>query len=57
MAGSFFRKALNRMIEGGERRAAQHVNSALLRLDDETLKMLGKSREELRRNCATRYFI
>lgn len=55
MAGSFFRNAYNRMIEANERRAARYANTALLRLDDETLQLLGKSREELRRNSTNRY--
>lgn len=52
MANSFFRNAFNRIIEARERQAARYVNGALLNLDDETLKGLGTSRQELRRKGA-----
>jgi hypothetical protein len=55
MANSFFRSAFNRVVEARERQVARYVNGALLNLDDETLKGLGTSREELRRNGATSY--
>ncbi|MFB9951811.1 hypothetical protein ACFFP0_23425 [Rhizobium puerariae] len=55
MATSFFRTVLNRMVEARERQVARYVNGALLNLDDETLKGLGTSREELRRKGATSY--
>ncbi|WP_028735534.1 hypothetical protein [Ciceribacter selenitireducens] len=49
MANSFFRNAFNRFVAARELQASRHVNSALMSLDDETLKSLGTSREELRR--------
>jgi len=55
MASSFFRNAFNRMVEARERQVARYVNGALLNLDDETLKGLGTSREELRRKGASNY--
>ncbi len=55
MANSFFRNAFNRVVEARERQVARYVNGALLNLDDETLKGLGTSREELRRKGATSY--
>ena len=55
MAASFFRNAFNRVVEARERQVARYVNGALLNLDDETLKTLGTSREELRRKGATSY--
>ncbi len=55
MASSFFRNALNRVVEARERQVARYVNGALLGLDDETLKGLGTSREELRRKGAQSY--
>jgi hypothetical protein len=55
MANSFFRNAFNRMVEARERQVARYVNGALLNLDEETLKGLGTSREELRRKGAQNY--
>ncbi|CDZ59800.1 Hypothetical protein NGAL_HAMBI2605_06920 [Neorhizobium galegae bv. orientalis] len=55
MANSFFRNAFNRVVEARERQVARYVNGALLSLDDETLKGLGTSREELRRKGAQSY--
>ncbi|CAN7370404.1 MULTISPECIES: hypothetical protein [Neorhizobium] len=55
MANSFFRNAFNRVVEARERQVARYVNGALLNLDDETLKGLGTSREELRRKGAQSY--
>jgi len=55
MASSFLRNAFNRMVEARERQVARYVNGALLNLDDETLKNLGTSREELRRKGASNY--
>lgn len=49
MANSFFRNAFERVVAARERQASRYVNGALLNLDDETLKALGHSREELRR--------
>lgn len=52
MANSMFRNAMNRMAQAREKQVARYVNGALLSLDNETLKNLGTSREELRRKGA-----
>ena len=49
MANTFFRNAFDRVVAARERQVARYVNGALLSLNDETLKDLGTSREELRR--------
>jgi hypothetical protein len=49
MANSFFRNAFNRFVAARELQASRYVNGALLNLDDESLKALGTTREELRR--------
>lgn len=49
MSKSFFRNALDRISAAREKQARRYVGSALLSLDDETLKALGHSREELKR--------
>lgn len=49
MANSFFRNAYQRFVAARELQASRYVNGALINLDDETLKSLGTSREELRR--------
>ena len=55
MANSFLKNAFNRIVEARERQARRYVNGALLRLDDQSLTALGKSREELRREGASIY--
>jgi hypothetical protein len=55
MANSMFRNAINRMVAAREKQVSRYVNGALLSLDDQTLKGLGTSREELRRKGATSY--
>lgn len=55
MANTFLHNAFNRIIEARERQARRYVNGALLRLDDQTLETLGKSREQLRREGASIY--
>ncbi len=55
MATSFFRNAFNRVVEARERQVARYVNGALLSLDEQTLKDMGTSREELRRKGANSY--
>jgi hypothetical protein len=55
MANSFFRNAFNRVVVARERQVARYVNGALMGLDEQTLKSLGTSREELRRKGATSY--
>lgn len=55
MSTSFFRTALNRLTAAREMQARRYVGSVLLTLDDETLKSLGHSREELSRNARSSY--
>lgn len=55
MANSFFRDAYQRVVAARERQASRYVNGALLNLDDETLKAMGTSREELRRKGVNSY--
>jgi hypothetical protein len=55
MANSVFRNAINRMVAAREKQVSRYVNGALLSLDEQTLKGLGTSREELRRKGATPY--
>lgn len=55
MSTSFFRTALNRLTEAREKQARRYVGSVLLTFDDETLKSLGYSREELSRSARTSY--
>ncbi|MBC7150281.1 MAG: hypothetical protein KJ670_19115 [Alphaproteobacteria bacterium] len=52
MANSFFRNAFNRFVAARELQASRYVNGALMNLDDEALKSLGTTREELRRKGA-----
>ncbi len=56
MANSMFRNAMNRMVQAREKQVSRYVNGALMSLDNETLKSLGTSREELRRKGATPCF-
>jgi hypothetical protein len=49
---TFFRAALDSLVEARARQASQYVNGALLMLDDETLKAHGYSREQLRKTGA-----
>ena len=53
----FFRNALANVIAAREREAQRYVNGALLRLDDETLKAHGYSREELSRRSGAAFHI
>lgn len=55
MSNSFFRNAFNRIAAAREKQAKRYVGSVLLTLDDETLKSLGHTREELRRTSGTTY--
>ena len=55
MANSFFRNAFDRIAAAREKQARRYVGSVLLTLDDETLKSLGHSREELSRSARTSY--
>ena len=56
MAKSFFRTAFDRVIEARERQVGRYVNGALLNLDDQSLKALVTSREELRRKGTSYVF-
>jgi hypothetical protein len=49
MANTFFRNAFQRFVAARELQANRYINGALMNLDDETLKNLGTTREELRR--------
>ena len=55
MSNSFFRNAFERIAAAREKQARRYVGSVLLSLDDETLKALGHSREELSRNARSPY--
>lgn len=55
MTASFIRNAFNRVIEARERQVSHHANGALLTLDSKSLKSLGTSHEELRRNATNSY--
>lgn len=55
MATSIFRTAFERIVAARERQASRYVNGALMSLDDQTLKGMGTSREELRRKGAAPY--
>ncbi len=49
--GGFFRGAIDALVEARTRQVNRYVNSALLMLDDETLKSNGYSRDELRKRA------
>lgn len=51
----FFRSAFDAMVAAREQQARRYVASALLALDDETLKASGFSRAELKRNGGIPY--
>ncbi len=53
MANSIFRTAFERVVAARERQASRYVNNVLMNLDDQTLKGMGTSREELRRKGGT----
>ncbi len=53
MSKSFFRNAFDRITAAREKQARRYVGSVLLSLDDETLKSLGHSREELKKAGTT----
>ncbi|TWG64777.1 MULTISPECIES: hypothetical protein [unclassified Aminobacter] len=48
--GGFFRNAVNAMVTAREKQARRYVASALLMLDDETLKAAGHNRADLERS-------
>ncbi len=53
MRNNFFRTAFDRMVAARERQVRHYVNGHLLSLDDESLKAMGRSRDELRREGAS----
>ncbi|MBX3576841.1 MAG: hypothetical protein KF723_06505 [Rhizobiaceae bacterium] len=54
---SFFRTALDSMVNARQRQAERYVNGALLMLDDETLKANGYRREDLRKRATGIYYL
>lgn len=55
MSRNFFHRALDRVIDARQRQVRRYVNNALLQLDDETLKGLGRTREEIKREGSSAY--
>ncbi|TCT39102.1 hypothetical protein [Martelella mediterranea] len=53
----FFRNAYKNIADARQRQADRFVNGALSRMDDESLKSLGKSRAELRRNSSSSFML
>lgn len=49
MANSIFKSAFDRMISARERQVRRYVNNSLIGLDDETLKSIGRTRDEIRK--------
>nr|WP_272210110.1 hypothetical protein [Marinicella sp. W31]MDC2875974.1 hypothetical protein [Marinicella sp. W31] len=49
----FFRTAYKNIANARQSQANRFVNAELLKLDDESLKKIGKSRADLRRNSNT----
>lgn len=47
-----FRSAMDALVEARSRQAARYVNSALLMLDDETLKAHGYKRADLSKGAS-----
>lgn len=56
MSRNFFHRALDRVIDARQRQVRRYVNNALLQLDDETLKGLGRTREEIKREGSSAYY-
>ncbi len=56
MARNFLHTAYDRMVTARERQVRRYVNGALLQLDDESLKILGRTREEINREGYQTYF-
>ncbi|GLQ37385.1 MULTISPECIES: hypothetical protein [Rhizobiaceae] len=55
MAKNIFRTAFDRVIEARERQVRRYVNGALLSFDDETLKTLGRRREDMVREGSSSF--
>jgi uncharacterized protein YjiS (DUF1127 family) len=56
MARNFLHTAYDRMVTARERQVRRYVNGALLQLDDDSLKILGRTREEINREGYQTYF-
>jgi hypothetical protein len=52
MRSTIFREAFDRMVAAREKQVRRYVNGHLLRLDDDALKAIGRTREELLREGA-----
>jgi hypothetical protein len=57
MASRFFHDTFDRLVAARERQVRRYVNDALLQLDDEALKAIGRNREDIRREGTQAYFI
>ena len=55
MAKNIFRTAFDRVVEARERQVRRYVNGAMLSFDDETLKALGRRREDIVREGASSF--
>ncbi|MGN6471721.1 MAG: hypothetical protein ACTHLC_19285 [Rhizobiaceae bacterium] len=53
----FFQSAIDAVVQARMAQAERYANDALLRLDDETLKAHGYSREALKRNSGGAFFL
>lgn len=56
MRNTVFRTAFDRMVAARERQARRYVNGYLMTLDDESLKALNRSRDELRREGTAPFY-
>lgn len=56
MARNFFHNAFDRMIKARELQARRYVNGSIMHLDDDKLKMLGRTREEIKREGHQAYY-
>lgn len=56
MSGNIFQNAFDRLVTARERQVRRYVNGALLNMDDDQLKALGRTRSEIQREGAQAYF-
>ncbi|MEW7006473.1 MULTISPECIES: hypothetical protein [unclassified Lentilitoribacter] len=49
MANSIFKSAFESMISARERQVRRYVNGTLIGLDDDTLKSIGRTRDQIRK--------
>jgi len=49
MANTLLKSAFERMIHARERQVRRYVNGTLIGLDDATLKSIGRTRDEIRK--------